>query len=151
MFVRCFQYKYQLNIDGTVAAYRYPYLLAGDSVVFKQESRFYEHFYQQLVPMEHYIPVKADLSDLVDQLNWARSHDETVRRISRAARKFVNDNLLPSQILCYYVRLIEVDISSSGQSAIEYFFMQKIPLFIGMEQKNCERYHCASQYGASDR
>ncbi|KAG1665371.1 KDEL motif-containing protein 1 [Nymphon striatum] len=43
-------FKYQINIDGTVAAYRFPYLLAGDSVVLKQESPYYEHFYGELRP-----------------------------------------------------------------------------------------------------
>ena len=42
------QYKYQISIDGTVAAYRLPYLLAGDSVVLKQESPYYEYFYKEV-------------------------------------------------------------------------------------------------------
>ena len=49
--------RYQLNIDGTVAAYRMPALLAGNSVVLKQESDYYEHFYKALKPYRHYIPV----------------------------------------------------------------------------------------------
>ena len=72
------QYKYQINIDGTVAAYRLPYLLAGSSVVLKQASPYYEHFYRQLQPWQHYIPFKADLSDLLDQIHWARNHDDEV-------------------------------------------------------------------------
>lgn len=72
------QYKYQINIDGTVAAYRLPYLLAGSSVVLKQDSIYYEHFYSQLRPWQHYIPIKADLSDLLDKIRWARNHDDEV-------------------------------------------------------------------------
>ena len=45
-FVYQFQNKYQLNIDGTVAAYRLPYLMLADSLVFKQNSHYYEHFYR---------------------------------------------------------------------------------------------------------
>lgn len=67
-----------MNIDGTVAAYRFPYLLAGNSVVFKQKSKFYEHFYADLKPYVHYIPIKNDLSNLVDQINWALGNDEKV-------------------------------------------------------------------------
>ena len=74
------QYKYQLNIDGTVAAYRLPYLLAGDSVVLKQDSKYYEFFYKQLKPYEHYIPFKADLSDLLDRIQWAKDHDAEVTK-----------------------------------------------------------------------
>lgn len=65
-------------MDGTVAAYRLPYLLAGDSVVLKHDSIYYEHFYKQLQPWVHYIPFKADLSDLVEKIQWARDHDEEV-------------------------------------------------------------------------
>jgi len=72
------QYKYQVSVDGTVAAYRLPYLLAGDSVVLKQNSPYYEFFYKQLRPYEHYIPVKADLSDLLDRIQWAKDHDSEV-------------------------------------------------------------------------
>ena len=72
------QYKYQVNVDGTVAAYRLPYLLAGDSVVLKQESQYYEFFYKRLVPYKHYIPIKADLSDLLDRIQWAKDHDAQV-------------------------------------------------------------------------
>lgn len=73
-----FQYKYQINIDGTVAAYRLPYLLAGNSVVLKQDSIYYEHFYNELQPWKHYIPFKSDLSDLLEKLQWAKEHDEEV-------------------------------------------------------------------------
>lgn len=61
-----------------MAAYRLPYLLAGDSVVLKQESTYYEHFYNELRPWEHYIPIRADLGDLLEKVQWARDHDEEV-------------------------------------------------------------------------
>uniref|UniRef100_A0A672KQR2 Protein O-glucosyltransferase 2 n=1 Tax=Sinocyclocheilus grahami TaxID=75366 RepID=A0A672KQR2_SINGR len=49
-----------------------------DSVVFKHDSIYYEHFYMQLQPWVHYIPFKADLSDLLEKIQWARDHDEEV-------------------------------------------------------------------------
>lgn len=75
------QHKYQINIDGTVAAYRLPYLLVGDSVILKQDSIYYEHFYNELQPWKHYIPVKSNLSDLLEKLKWAKDHDEEVRSV----------------------------------------------------------------------
>lgn len=61
-----------------MAAYRLPYLLAGNSVVLKQDSIYYEHFYNELQPWKHYIPFKSDLSDLLEKLQWAKEHDEEV-------------------------------------------------------------------------
>lgn len=78
----CLQHKYQINVDGTVAAYRLPYLLVGDSVVLKQDSIYYEHFYNELQPWKHYIPIKSNLSDLLEKLQWAKDHDEEVRSVS---------------------------------------------------------------------
>ena len=87
VFFNFFDYKYQLCLDGTVAAYRLPYLLAGGSVVFKQESTYFEHFYKDLKPWQHFIPVKRDLSDILERVKWAKDNDAEVRRIAENARK----------------------------------------------------------------
>ncbi|KAJ0181991.1 hypothetical protein K1T71_002713 [Dendrolimus kikuchii] len=104
-FFKFFDYKYQVNIDGTVAAYRFPYLLAGGGLVLKQDSPYYEHFYSQLHDWEHFVPVKRDLSDLVDRLQWARSHDKDAYQIANNAKKFATENLSPQHIFCYHALL----------------------------------------------
>lgn len=76
--------------------------------MFKQESKYYEFFYKELVPGLHYVPVKRDLSNLVDKINWARDHDDDALKIAQSARQFSRDNLLPSDILCYYTVLFHV-------------------------------------------
>lgn len=106
-FFDFFKHKYQINLDGTVAAYRFPYLLAGDSVVLKQDSEYYEHFYKSLSPWEHYIPFKRDLSDLLQKIQWAKDHDEEAQKIAKNAQEFVRENLHPAEILCYHVKLFE--------------------------------------------
>ncbi|KAK1797725.1 hypothetical protein P4O66_008091, partial [Electrophorus voltai] len=101
------KYKYQINVDGTVAAYRLPYLLAGDSVVLKQESIYYEHFYAALQPWVHYIPLKADLSDLLEKIQWAKDHDEEALEIARAGQMFARTHLMGDSIFCYYFKLFQ--------------------------------------------
>ncbi|XP_075247888.1 protein O-glucosyltransferase 3-like isoform X2 [Convolutriloba macropyga] len=100
-------YKYQISIDGTVAAYRLPFLLAGNSVVLKHDSDYYEHFYSQLEPWRHYIPYNRNLSDLVGKLEWAKKNDVTVEQIAKNGREFVLKNLSPNLIYCYYYRVLE--------------------------------------------
>ncbi|XP_038208405.1 protein O-glucosyltransferase 2-like [Zerene cesonia] len=104
-FYKFFDYKYQINIDGTVAAYRLPYLLAGGALVLKQDSPYYEHFYRQLKPWVHYVPVSRDLSDLKERILWAKDHDVEAYKIAINAKEFANENLLPQHILCYHVVL----------------------------------------------
>lgn len=108
-----------MNIDGTVAAYRFPYLLGGKSLVFKQDSPFYEHFYKQLQPMHHYVPIKRDLSDLVSKLRWALNNDETAKKISDQALEFVNQNLTPDKILCYHIHLLKVSNEVESSQNVE--------------------------------
>ncbi|KAK5609710.1 Protein O-glucosyltransferase 2 [Crenichthys baileyi] len=106
-FFDFFKYKYQINIDGTVAAYRLPYLLAGDSVVLKQDSGYYEHFYNELRPWEHYIPIKANLGDLLEKIQWARDHDEEARKIALAGQQLARSHLMGDSIFCYYYKLFK--------------------------------------------
>lgn len=104
-FFKFFDYKYQLNLDGTVAAYRFPYLLAGDSVVFKQDSKYYEHFYDDLQPWKHYIPVESNLENLVERLQWALDNDGKAKEIAEAGQMYARNNLLPRDIFCYHANL----------------------------------------------
>ncbi|XP_036153239.1 protein O-glucosyltransferase 2 isoform X2 [Myotis myotis] len=106
-FFDFFKHKYQINIDGTVAAYRLPYLLVGDSVVLKQDSIYYEHFYNELQPWRHYIPVKSNLSDLLEKLNWAKDHDEEAKKIAKTGQEFARNNLMGDDIFCYYFKLFQ--------------------------------------------
>ncbi|KAI4497223.1 hypothetical protein M0802_007707 [Mischocyttarus mexicanus] len=105
-FFQFFKHKYQLNIDGTVAAYRFPYLLAGDSLILKQESKYYEYFYNDIIPETHYISVKRDLSDLVDKIKWAKKNDGIALNISKTARQYARDHLLPQNVICYHSVLL---------------------------------------------
>ncbi|CAD0196021.1 unnamed protein product [Chrysodeixis includens] len=112
-FFKFFDYKYQINIDGTVAAYRMPYLLAGGGMVLKQDSPYYEHFYGFLTPWEHFIPVKRDLSDLVDRVKWARENDEKAQLIAKNALNFANKHLLPQHVICYHAVLFWVGMEQN--------------------------------------
>ncbi|XP_047128293.1 protein O-glucosyltransferase 2 isoform X1 [Hydra vulgaris] len=106
-FYDFFKYKYQLNIDGTVAAYRLPYLLAGDSVVLKQDSKYYEHFYGDLIPMKHYIPFNSDLSNLEEKVLWAIQNDEKAQKIALEGQRYARDNLLSDKLYCYTYLLLK--------------------------------------------
>merc|ERR1711935_559129 len=106
-FFDFFNYKYQLNIDGTVAAYRFPYLLAGSGVVFKQESQYYEHFYRDLKPYEHYLPINKNIRDLPEKVEAAKESDHETELISNNGQKFAKHHLTPLNILCYHAQLLD--------------------------------------------
>jgi len=59
-------HKYLLSIDGHSAAWKRPnMIMASNSVLFKTTTKYYEWFYDGLVPWVNYIPVRPDTSDMM--------------------------------------------------------------------------------------
>jgi len=106
-FSTAFKNKYQLNIDGTVAAYRLPALLAGNSVVLKQQSDYYEHFYKALQPWVHFVPLKRDLSDLGERMKWLKANDDEAEAIGRRGRLLAREHLRIEDVYCYHLLALE--------------------------------------------
>lgn len=96
------QFKYQILVDGVTCTFPGTHwkLLSG-SLVFKQESPDIMYFYPELIAWEHYVPVKNDLSDLVEKIQWAKKHDGKAREMAGKAREFALTHLMPDQILAY--------------------------------------------------
>ncbi|XP_077372441.1 protein O-glucosyltransferase 3 isoform X2 [Festucalex cinctus] len=105
-FFDFFKYKYQVNVDGTVAAYRFPYLMLGDSLVLKQDSHYYEHFYSSLKAGTHYVHFRRNLSDVLEKIKWARENDGEARKIASAGQAAARELLQPGRIYCYYYRVL---------------------------------------------
>ncbi|OEH77669.1 putative thioredoxin [Cyclospora cayetanensis] len=101
------KYKYILQLDGTVAAYRNPYLLASGSLLLKQESPYYEWYQKELKPWQHYVPFDGTGEDLLVKLQWAREHDSEAQGIAANAREYARSHMLPERVLCYYFRALE--------------------------------------------
>jgi hypothetical protein len=81
--------KFGIDIDGTTNAWdNFMQRLIFGCCIFKVESQFsfYQWYYHRLTPWEHFIPVKADLSDLREAVDWARSHPDRAREIAAAGQ-----------------------------------------------------------------
>lgn len=102
------KFKYVINIHGNGNEWsnRFRMLLSSGALVFKQQSTLFECWERHFRAYEHYIPVKADLSDLVEQVEWARANDEAARHIARAAVALVRQHLHLDAVQCYWARLI---------------------------------------------
>lgn len=102
-------YKYLMDIDGWTCSWsRCYWTLLSNSVVFKQITDDIQWFYGGLQPYYHYIPVKKDLSDLLEQLQWSKKNDQIVKNIATQGTYFVKNNLSKEMILFYtYCLLIQ--------------------------------------------
>ncbi|KAF7313245.1 CAP10 domain-containing protein [Mycena kentingensis (nom. inval.)] len=95
-----FNYKYALDIDGNTFSGRFLSLLRSGSLVFK--ATVYEEFFNDWIrPYEHFIPVKYDLSDLVEKVEWAIQNDDQARRIQEAGKLFATNITTDAQNDCY--------------------------------------------------
>ena len=89
-------YKYILSIEGNIAAFRLSLELAYNSVILLVKSDFYIWYQPLLKPWIHYVPIKKDLSDLVDKIDWCKKNDNKCKIIANNAlefyKKYINKN-----------------------------------------------------------
>lgn len=114
-------------MDGTVAAYRFPYLILGNSLVLKQESKYYEFFYSHLKAGTHYIPVKRNLSDILDKIKWAKENDSEAQKIATAGQTLARELLQPSRLYCYYYRVLQMYSERQTEKPVRHADMELVP------------------------
>jgi len=95
-------YKYMLHTEKSHLGRE----LAAASVVLVPKSDINLWYSDQLTPMEHYVPIAADASDLTEKVEWCRTHDDECRRIASNARSFYERRLNREAILDYTHRLL---------------------------------------------
>jgi hypothetical protein len=94
-------YKYILNIDGHVSAFRLSSELSMNSVVLLVTSPYKLWFSNMLVPFIHYIPIKSNLEDLIDTINWCIDNDSKCKDIASNAKLFFDKYLTKDGIFNY--------------------------------------------------
>lgn len=87
------------NVDDSVkvrAAYE---LLA--ATLTEKYSKYRMWFRKHLVAYEHYVPIKADCSDLFEKIRWCRQNDDKCKKIADNARAFYQKYLTKDGVLDY--------------------------------------------------
>lgn len=94
-------YKYIIHIQGHVEAFRLSLELESKSCILLVESDYKLWYSHLLKPYEHYVPVKRDLSDLEDRLEWCMKNDGRCKKIAEQAYTFSQTYLTKKGILDY--------------------------------------------------
>jgi len=101
------KHKYVLALAGNTYASLFKHALRSGGCILRQEERMYEWFEPFLKEWVHYIPVNWDLSNLLNQLEWAKSNDEEAQQISFRAKVLGEALFSPEIMACYtYCTLI---------------------------------------------
>ncbi|WVW82295.1 hypothetical protein I302_104301 [Kwoniella bestiolae CBS 10118] len=98
------QYKYLLDIDGNGWSARFKRLMSTNSAVLKS-TIFPEWYTDRIQPWVHYIPIKADLTDLYDVLSFFRGHDELAKEIAVEGKRWSKAYWRKEDMIAYQFRL----------------------------------------------
>ena len=80
-----------ISLDGNTSAYmREPCTLRHDSVPIIVESEYNPLHTHVWIPWEHYVPVKKDMSDLIEKIKWCQENDDKAKEIAYAGRALFN-------------------------------------------------------------
>jgi hypothetical protein len=134
-FLEC---KYLPVMDGVVcAAPAFQWRLLSNSVTLKPDSNEVQWFYRDLKPYVHYIPLKSDLSDLIEKLDWAKEHDSQCKEIASRATQFAKEFLMYEDILLYFaqvlIRYAKLQMIDTTQISKE---MQDNPCWVCIQYRN---------------
>jgi hypothetical protein len=100
-------YKYLPVLDGFMCSYNgYQWRLMSNSLVIKQQSEEIQWFYLALKPFIHYLPIKNDLSDLIEKIKWALNNDDKCKKISKNATQFIINNLSLEDVYVYLYKIL---------------------------------------------
>ncbi len=101
------KYKYLLSLDGNAATgTRVAWIMRSNSVLLKQESNKFQWYYDALQPYVNYVPVNKRLTNIFEQIEWIKNHDNEVKLISQKAQDFILNNLQPEHIEAHVVILL---------------------------------------------
>ena len=72
-----------ISLDGDASPWvRNPQILASESVPIIAESHFSPLYQKSWRPWVHFVPVKNDLSDLIDTIEWLQENDDKAKEIA---------------------------------------------------------------------
>jgi hypothetical protein len=101
------EYKYHLLVDGNTSAFSnsgWKFFI--NSAVFIPESTHVQWYFKELIPYVNFIPVAANLNDLVDKIRWAMDHEDKAAEIARNSREFAKTHLTITEHLTYLYYLL---------------------------------------------
>ena len=129
-------YKYIVNVEGHVSAFRLSLELSMGSVILMVNSKWKIWYSDMLIPYTHYVPVREDLSDLIEQIKWCRENDDKCEQIAKNAKKFFVTFLQKDGVLDYMQKVL-INLKSE-MGVYLYNSMTPLDLIINKEYEELD-------------
>jgi hypothetical protein len=107
-------YRYLIDIEGVGYSARLKVLLHARRPVLIAMHPWHEWFFRHMEPLRNYIPIKRDLSDLVEQIEWLRANPARELEIAREGQQFAQTWLTRAAAVRDWARLIQAHIAAGG-------------------------------------
>lgn len=105
--IRYAKYKYVIHLDGWGCSSRLEQYLPLTVVVFREITPLRAFYHRAMLPYVHYIPFwlhKPD--DILEGLEWAKTHDKEAHQIAINAREFARKYLNRKALTCYWLKVL---------------------------------------------
>ena len=84
-------HKYIIEIDGNVNSWGLLWKLLSGSCILRVNSQRRQWYHHRLKPFENFIPIRSDLSDLIQKLNWCSENQKTCEQIAIAGQELAHE------------------------------------------------------------
>jgi hypothetical protein len=108
--IRQIENRYLLDIDGNSNAWSGLFqALAMGACVIKIGSphNYSQWYYDRLIPWTHYVPVRSDLADLEQKIDWGMDHVQEAEQIASNARKLALSMSFESEVKAAAEAIVE--------------------------------------------
>lgn len=107
------QYKYMIDLDGNGWSARFKRLMNTNACILKS-TIFPEWYSDRIQPWVHYVPLKADLTDMYDVMSFFKGneeagepgHDPLARQIAVAGKQWSHNFWRKQDMVAYQFRLM---------------------------------------------
>ena len=109
-------FKYLIDVRGIGWTDRVKYLLAMKRPLLLVDRPYREYYFDELIPMKHYIPVKEDFSDMLEKIDFLESDSGLYMYIVKNASDFVKEHFNKESVLsAMYNSIMKVCANESSR------------------------------------
>jgi peptidoglycan/xylan/chitin deacetylase (PgdA/CDA1 family) len=113
-------YKYFIYLHGDIHSGILKWLLFTKRVVFIIEPTYVEYFYKDLIPYKHFVPVKKDMSNLVEQINLLNEQPDKYNYISNSAFEYISNMFSEENLISIFKSKISYNNDSISRNYLTF-------------------------------
>jgi hypothetical protein len=108
------EYRYMIDVEGFGYSGRLKLLLHAARALLLVDRPYREYFFDDIEPFRHYVPVKRDLTDLLDRIDWLRSNPKLEAEIVRETQQFARTRLTRKAAVEAWAKLLAKHVAAGG-------------------------------------